>query len=589
MAFKPQKRVRWLALSVLARSLKPTLLSSLFTKFSDRREVEAVVPQGTLDFTGQCERHGAMTCRTDCPTGCRKERSDLWIDYVSDTGDGFNASASVASLLVPETSRLVNSESDLAHETRAGSLLVLGGDQVYPFASKDAYKNRFIGPFRAVFPRAPTKGERTMVALPGNHDWYDGLTAFLQVFCGMQWIGGWKTVQRRSYFACKLPNRWWLWGIDIQLDTYIDHPQLDYFRLAGEQIRDGDGLILCWAAPSWLKIDEDKNGDKLASESYRTLEYFQREIVPSGTHLRLSLTGDSHHYARYEAENGGEQKITAGLGGAFLSATHDLPPYLVLPSADDEASPIRYQQKCIYPSEGVSRSRRKYVLKDIYTNYLFAALPALVYAAIASAITSGNRFAAPNLSSLSVVASWVGGPWPVATGLMVIGMCVAFSKPQNVRDWWRGFAHGLVHFTAAAGITYIAVRVVGGSGSSHRGTIVATAALFGALVGPLVFALNLLVSDLLGHFNRNMNELFAAQAVEDYKGFVRIHVKSDGDLEVFPIKVEKVATRWTTVTDRTAPTKDQVRVVPEKELEPELIEGPFTVTRVPGKMAHELR
>ena len=58
--------------------------------------------------------------------------------------------------------------------------------------------------------------------------------------------------QRRSYFAVKLPQRWWLLGIDIQFDTYIDKPQMDYFRHVASLIQDGDGIILCNAKPSWV-------------------------------------------------------------------------------------------------------------------------------------------------------------------------------------------------------------------------------------------------------------------------------------------------------------------------------------------------
>ena len=36
-------------------------------------------------------------------------------------------------------------------------------------------------------------------------------------------------MQRRSYFAVKLTPGWWLWGIDIALDTSIDPPQQAYF------------------------------------------------------------------------------------------------------------------------------------------------------------------------------------------------------------------------------------------------------------------------------------------------------------------------------------------------------------------------
>ena len=69
-----------------------------------------------------------------------------------------------------------------------------------------------------------------MLALPGNHDWYDGLTAFLRLFTQDRMIGGWRTEQKRSYFTVQLPHRWWLVGLDSQLDSYFDDPQLKYFE-----------------------------------------------------------------------------------------------------------------------------------------------------------------------------------------------------------------------------------------------------------------------------------------------------------------------------------------------------------------------
>ena len=47
--------------------------------------------------------------------------------------------------------------------------------------------------------------------------------------------GHWKTEQTRSYFAIKLVPGWWLWAVDTQFDTYIDPPQLSYFRSTGRR------------------------------------------------------------------------------------------------------------------------------------------------------------------------------------------------------------------------------------------------------------------------------------------------------------------------------------------------------------------
>ena len=117
--------------------------------------------------------------------------------------------------------------------TTRGSVLVMGGDEVYPSASSRAYEERTKGPYNAALPHADDPP--ALFAIPGNHDWYDGLTAFLRFFCQGGWVGGWKTEQRRSYFAVKLPQRWWLLGIDIQFDTYIDAPQIEYFRNVATQ------------------------------------------------------------------------------------------------------------------------------------------------------------------------------------------------------------------------------------------------------------------------------------------------------------------------------------------------------------------
>ena len=69
------------------------------------------------------------------------------------------------------------------------------------------------------FSRAP---EPEVFALPGNHDWYDSLVSFTRLFCSQRWFQGWRTRQRRSYFALKLPGRWWLVATDFQLGSDID-------------------------------------------------------------------------------------------------------------------------------------------------------------------------------------------------------------------------------------------------------------------------------------------------------------------------------------------------------------------------------
>src|SRR4030095_15029834 len=86
-------------------------------------------------------------------------------------------------------------------------------------------------PMRSHSPTRSLRATKVPVyAIPGNHDWYDGLLMFLAFFCRKKpWhIGGWRTRQRRSYFALRVTEKWWIWCIDIQLANDMDQPQADY-------------------------------------------------------------------------------------------------------------------------------------------------------------------------------------------------------------------------------------------------------------------------------------------------------------------------------------------------------------------------
>lgn len=107
-----------------------------------------------------------------------------------------------------------------------------------------------------------------------------------------------------------------VWGIDIQLHTFIDKPQLDYFRsIADEHVRADDRIISLTAKPSWMEAPE--------SESQRNLAHFVRHVIePSPARLAVSIAGDWHHYARYAS------KAPTGNGGwrrGLLVPDYNLP------------------------------------------------------------------------------------------------------------------------------------------------------------------------------------------------------------------------------------------------------------------------
>ena len=318
----PQAPTRWLEPKLLVLIAVQVALSTKFAEFFDRRDAQAHLPEttrpdadhGSNRVPGRLVGGAASAGRWRLTEGARgfdfTGADELWLDYVADSGDGFDATATIASVVARDVLHLPDPVGggparvhETVHETRAGAVLVLGGDQAYPFATMEEYRNRLVGPFRAVLPW--TWRPRWLFAIPGNHDWYDGLASFVKQFCQGRWVGGWRSTQTRSYFALALPHNWHLWAVDVALGTDIDTGQLDYFEERARALPPGAQVVLCAAKPTWTDPHHD---DPAASD---VLEYFERAVIGDRAALRLTLSGDLHLYARYTAADD-ESKIIAG-------------------------------------------------------------------------------------------------------------------------------------------------------------------------------------------------------------------------------------------------------------------------------------
>lgn len=561
LGFEMARMVEWLSPRELIDTGQRAVLSGLFGAYADKREL-----LGALGVDPPQDLSG---------------RSEAWIDYVADLGDGFDATYSVASLLAARKLdvRGVNGEPTT---TTQGDVLVMGGDQVYPSADIGLYEQRLIGPYGAALPYTAAD-HPTLYAIPGNHDWFDGLTAFLRVFGQGRFIGGWQTRQQRSYFAVQLPHRWWLWGLDIQFETYIDAPQLRYFRrIAQEQMRPGDEVVLCSAKPTWVGANTKH------PESYAHLDFFERHILaPAGAHVRVALSGDAHHYARYAEIDGDRQKITAGGGGAYLSATHRLPEELELPPAASTARgkttpSTAYRLAATYPDPATSRGLRWGVGRLPFTNPGFWRLVTALHAWFALAVLwwarstpTGLATELRDLTFPAAVARITTTPAAsIVTALLLLGLIVF---PKDPRWRWRlglGLPHGLAHvLVAAAAITVASNALSALPDALYLPAFVLAAGLVGGLASCYVFAGYLLVADTTGH---NTNELFAAQRIQDHKCFLRLHVTEDA-LTLFPIGLRKVAHDWRI---RAGTSPEDCWLEPDgDELEPHLIEEPIRLER----------
>ena len=523
-----QPAVRWLDPAILAREAVQVAVSYAFGRFADKRELQGD-PQAPLDRSGSDE---------------------LWLDFLSDTGDGWEATQTMAWLLAqPEL------PGPDGRALRRGSLLLLGGDQVYPSASAQAYEDRFIGPFAAASP--PTGRSRELLAVPGNHDWYDGLSSFLRIFCrpesiGRKEIGDWRTNQTRSYWVLKLPRGWWLWAIDIQLDTYLDSRQLQYFAERGDELEPGDQVILITAKPSWVKVEVGKP----EPESWRYLAYFEREMIAArGARLVLTLTGDLHHYSRYEPEAGageGPVRITAGGGGAYLSPTHTLPESVPLRAAPD-AQPVPYRRGEVYPRSEQSRRLRWGILGLPFGTPRFGIAMGALYGLLGAAALGGLTATGTGLAAgaeagfSSFLDGVLGGALIVVVALLAL-LLIAYTDLPGLLRVLTGLGEAALHGALAVITVYLVLLPFPSSAPGLALWLVALAACFvvGFLLGSFVFAAVILAIHVVRGpaAPRHTNEVFAGQAIADYKNFLRLHFDGEGRLTVYPLGVERICQRW---------------------------------------------
>lgn len=553
MEFIRKKMVNWYDPKQLAFTAVKTVISGIFGNFADRREMQAALDPsiGAYDFS---------------------DKPEIWIDFISDLGDGFDATYTMAHLMAQDSLEV---DGQRIHR---GNVLVMGGDQVYPTPETEEYDNRLRGPYNAAFPWIEGNEDRpSLFALPGNHDWYDGLTNFLRLFCQGRSLGNWHSKQKRSYFAIKLPHNYWLLGIDIQLNADIDYPQLCYFKeIAQKEIAAQDKILLCVAEPSWVYQSFDKKNN-----SHDRLKFFIDRILlgkeddyysQKNREIQISavLTGDLHHYSRYVEIAQGKiecQLITAGGGGAFMHPTHTLKK-MIAPGKGYNAN-----LKAVFPPSSASmRLSLNNVIFPWYslTMILFFGVYHLFTAWILQVRSIGNNHFMQTLGEFSIAE----GQWwtivafifkssitnPTVLGLHVLLFAglVLFTDTSSGRGKWNYFAgaiHGLLQLCNFYLLVWLFSRLNFHYMDleetwEHPLLFIAEMVIGGGVASTIIFGIYLLISVSL--LDNHLTEASSSYRWEGYKNFLRIHLNQDG-LTIYPIGVKKVVKNWSNVGSKENP------------------------------------
>lgn len=252
------------------------------------------------------------------------------------------------------------------------AFMVITSDVIYPTGSVNDYGAKFFRPYQA-YPGP-------IYAVPGNHDWYDGLGGFMRVFCdapplpaehrprpfSRAWLRellwakpeptdepalaaaralrgapGQQAVQPASYWALDTgPLR--VIGIDTGITREIDRDQGAWLRRmsAGAKPK-----LLVTGEP----IYEDNKYQPGPIEGGGSID----EIVRDPAHHYVAVIGgDTHNYQRYPVRVGDRtiQYLVSGGGGAFMHATHTIPRVTVggVDEADFRCYPLRGDSLSFY-------------------------------------------------------------------------------------------------------------------------------------------------------------------------------------------------------------------------------------------------
>ncbi|KAL4649716.1 hypothetical protein ACB092_01G035000 [Castanea dentata] len=360
------------------------------------------------------------------------EKEELWFDFMADTGDGGDSTYTVARLLAQLEIRVTdiaepgarnnnpdeqisNPNQDTGRKLilKRGNLLLIGGDLAYPNPSEFTYERRLFRPFQYALQPPPNHDERMTTnkpvlppelpepdqdvpqcfAIPGNHDWFDGLCTFMRNICHRSWLGGWYMPQKKSYFALKLPKGWWIFGLDLALSDDIDVYQFEFFtKLTKDEVGRNDSVIIMTHKPDWL-VDWYENGDSRNNVSnYQSKGKNVEDLICNilKERCKLQIAGDIHHYMHHTSvppsnENNNEpikHLLVNGCGGAFTHPTHTFRGFR-------EYRGVSYDCKVPYPSFKKSRWlafeniwnfdgnnwRFEYVSGIIYIVFVYSTLP----------------------------------------------------------------------------------------------------------------------------------------------------------------------------------------------------------------------
>jgi hypothetical protein len=257
--------------------------------------------------------------------------------------------------------------------------MIICSDVVYPDGDVNEYLKKFCRPYQDY--------RKPIYALPGNHDWYDGLNGFMVHFCGVEpskrplgrnWLIRrlWRKAARAKPEILKKCR-----DLRPELEECLRQPgpyfAIDTGPLQIVSIDTGINGQLDYGQGEWLRrVSSNSPKPKIlltGKPIYVDNEYHPGDIedtamkVDDIVRARESnyvavIGGDIHNYQRYPVKVGDRtiQYIVSGGGGAYMSDTHRIPKI--------DVNGVNENDFRCYPLRGDSLSAYSRVIDRIFCN-----------------------------------------------------------------------------------------------------------------------------------------------------------------------------------------------------------------------------
>jgi hypothetical protein len=524
------RAIAWFGFSAFWGHLRHLLASAIATDNVDSRQwMIPEAPDVLLDrVVDVLAPRGAERGKA---TLAEASGGEVWIDFVADTGDDVTVSEVVARTLARPYEVEDPERPGAPLVLPRGDILFLGGDVAYPVATVREITRRLLDPWNRVLEPAHDGAPRVLLAVPGNHDWYDGLDGFArlcQAPCAFEgarrgsdplhpepddhpvlaWaeafargdqvekpsalaLAGYVPVQRTSYFRLPLAPGLDLFAVDRQLKR-VDERQVAYFSIPG--------------APARLVVvpDPARAWGESRPHGVQTLASLGIEMAKTPT---LLFAGDIHHYER--SAEGPSIHVVAGGGGAFLQGAR---------IAGGAAYPVQAE----FPGPRASWKLLREL--PLYCARGGAGFLLLAVFAVANALALATYSRAGVSSTLTVA--------------LAIGLIVAFGTAMLV-GWRRhrmvrvvpfatalGLAIGALPVLLGLGADAVAMRVLGAWGTAGRPLAFAGALVVATVASGFLFGAMLL---LIGRLGLNHAQAYAALGGAGFKHLVRLRVRATGN------------------------------------------------------------